>query len=179
MTGVVLRGRAYTDYSLGGLDLVADGYIKPRIQSPPTWHLILDNTDVSGLESHDCDARLLVDYLRLSTDRGENVWETWNIDHPKLAKEFWPIVAEMARKDLYLVISDIMEFGLDSTTKDVDEFKKELLQTASEAYLKMAGIEFELSNLSKAKSLAEDAKRYQSSDKVDQLLAEINQQIAQ
>jgi hypothetical protein len=179
LTGFVLRGRAYTDFSLGGLDLVADGYIKPRIQTPQTWHLISDNTDVGRLPSHDCDARLLVEYLRLSTDRGENVWEIWNSDHPKLAKEFWPVVAEMARKNLYLVVSDVMEFGLDSTTKDIDQFKKELLQTSSEAYLKMAEIEFESSNHSKAKTLADDAKRYHSTDRVDQLLAKINQQLDQ
>lgn len=177
-TGFVIRGRAFTDYSLGELDLVADGLVKPRIQSPQTWHLIFDGNDQNGLASHDCDARLLVDYLKLRTDRGEGVWETWNADHPKLAKQFWPVVAEMARDELYLVVSDVMEFGLDSSSADADLFKVDLNKTAGQAYLKMANIEFESGNLSKAKSLADRSKQFQSTDEVNQLLAKINKQMA-
>jgi hypothetical protein len=177
-TGFVLRGRVFSDYSIGGLDLVADGLIKPKISSPQTWHLIRDNGDTPR-HSRDSDARLLVDYLKLSSDRGENVWETWNVDHPNLAKEFWPVVAEMARDEMYLVVCDVMEFGLDTTITDIEKFKLERDLVVGNAYLKMAVVELELENYPRALMLAEKSIRFHPSDESNKLLTKINKQMAQ
>jgi len=115
ITGTVISGRTFTEDTRQWLpNLVQDKFIKPVNNKEKNWHLIYDNGNYFWDHSADSDARFLVDYLGLQNESGENTWTAWNSAHPKLAKVLWPIIAEMARDDMYLVLSDVFTFVLRS-----------------------------------------------------------------
>ena len=86
------------------------------------WHLVSDSA--SNPESRDFDAQLLVRFLDIRNSEHESVWAKWNEDHPELAKMLWPVVADMARNNLYVELTDIMAQALSVSDENEDEFER-------------------------------------------------------
>jgi hypothetical protein len=68
--------------------------------------------EYNGLQPSECDARFLLDYLDLPGTESNSYWEQWNDKHPQLAKIFWPVIADLARHEMYLAIPDIMRMAM-------------------------------------------------------------------
>lgn len=108
--GYVVSGIQYSDSTTQlETSLLAGGFVNSA-SKPKKWHLIWDN--VSNQNSSDFNAKLLVDYLDLTDENYQSVWFQWNKDHPKSAIEFWPVIAELSREQLYLDVADIMHKAL-------------------------------------------------------------------
>ncbi|MEM6778501.1 MAG: hypothetical protein AAF670_12655 [Planctomycetota bacterium] len=71
----------------------------------PRWDLV--SVARSRGNPRFADAALLTDQLELER-QGQAVWKKWSQDHPKLAAILWPRVASLARRELYLLIPDIL-----------------------------------------------------------------------
>jgi len=102
ITGWVVRGIEYHDHSnFVGDTLLADKWIT----APGTeeqWDLVSERSSFRGSQTNDqCDAQFLVSTLEKyeydkTTKTSQNVWITWSEKHPMCAKEFWPLVAQLA-----------------------------------------------------------------------------------
>ncbi len=57
------------------------------------------------------DAAILARYLDLKDDEGELLWLAWSKKEPKLAKVFWPAVAEAARREMYVLVPDLFHLA--------------------------------------------------------------------
>ena len=94
-------------------DLLSNNLITAANNVPQVWHLSEDSgVEYDGLQPTECDARFLVDYLDLQGTESNSYWEQWNEKHPQLAKIFWPVVADLARHEMYLAIPDIMRMAM-------------------------------------------------------------------
>lgn len=134
--GVEIRGIShYSTASVLEQTLITDNWISPITKTPQTWHLVHDS--ISKTSSPDFDANILVQLLERYDSEGNQLWQNWTDDHPKNAKTFWPAIAELARKNLYWAIPDVMQMA--SIEKDgSQDFSARLEYMLSRAYLTKA-----------------------------------------
>lgn len=142
----VVRGIEYHDITTDfEKNLGIDGWISTT--SPKTWHLY---REAQVLQPAECDARFLVEMLQKKSDSNEYqyFWEQWTQEHPKLAKVFWPVIARMARDELYLAIPEIMQLAMqvDRRTEggevpSAEDFEVELKQKLAAAYKKFGELD--------------------------------------
>lgn len=105
------------------IDLVGEGLITP--QPVKNWHLVSE--DQQTKQPAESDARFLVDLLDLYCPQDfSNVWLKWNEKYPDLAKVFWPIIAELARDELYLAIPEFIEMALNVERQEQERDAVEL-----------------------------------------------------
>jgi len=150
ITGKVLSGRTFTIDKGGWLpNLVADKLVTPVNKKEQTWHLI---------------ARFLIDFLSLKNESLENTWTAWNSENPKLAKVLWPLIAEMARDKMYIVLGDVFSFVLNADVSKPNEFQADLQQEVAKAYLKMGKFDFENNKLKSAKVRISKSIKYDSTE---------------
>lgn len=73
--------------------------------SPPRWHLV--EITRSGTRYYD-SADLLAQYFQMPDgEHDSSRWLAWTLRHPKLAEQFWPVVAELSREQRYVFIPDL------------------------------------------------------------------------
>ena len=176
-TGWVVEDRTFysgSTYSMSMPDLVGDKYIKPIFKKEKTWHLIEDNGSYFHEHSTDSDARFLVEFLELYDENYENKWTVWNSENPKLAKILWPLIAEMARDNMYLAVGDVLTFVLNFDVTKPENFKADLHRKVAKAYLKLAQIDFENDQLETAKLRISKSIKYDSTDEAESLLSRIH-----
>jgi hypothetical protein len=162
MTGFIFRGRTYSATYDNHPDLVTDKLISPRNISPKTWHLISEKSSWTRSISHDCDARFLYVSLNQLTEDQTGFWEDWNSNYADHAKILWPLIAEMARDDLYLTLCKVMDAAAEkSATANLDDFEAELNQMVADAYLEQGIIDLGMDRAIRAKY------RLEKSHKID------------
>lgn len=139
----VLRNIEYRDLTTDfEKSLGPDGWITTTPAT--TWHLYREFRDP---ESADCDARFLVGMLTIKSegDEYEHFWEEWNNQYPELAKPFWPLVARLARDEMYLAVPEFMQLAMDvegePAAPDAISFEKQLRKHLAEAYQKFADLD--------------------------------------
>ena len=137
---VCLRGIEYQDRTpVFEQTLLSDGYlgeIAKKLDGSKQWHLVYDSA--SDPKSPDFDAKLLVRFLELKNTQFESIWMKWNDDYPELAAKFWPVVADMARNNLYVELTDIMARAVSLTEHDILDFENFIDQHASSAFCRLA-----------------------------------------
>ncbi|MEM9409573.1 MAG: hypothetical protein AAGA30_00540 [Planctomycetota bacterium] len=136
LLGIVVRGMKYEDSTpVFEQNLFSDGFLG----TPPpvkTWHLVSDS--VSDNRSGDFDARFLCRILDITNEEREIIWIRWNEDFPKLAKKFWPLIADLARSNRYIDASKIMLQASSITHDDVTQFESQMNQIAADSFLNAA-----------------------------------------
>lgn len=156
------------------LSLVQDGFIAP--QNPLSWHLCNEGNLL--VQPNEADARLLVNLLNLpiDVDGYRYYWKKWNDDQPELARVFWPVIADMARDEMYLAIPDIMTFAMnfpvaDGNAVDADQislqrdlFQSELHELVVAAYRQHVDISRNLGNQQRCNTLCERIKQFQPTE---------------
>ena len=137
------RGIEYKNFSNSTAGtLVSDDWIRPTGRTPKRWHLVNEGQNYYEGYDHDsegysvaCDARFLTKYFNMSDVDGVNRVTDWTDKQPKSAKVFWPLIADMARGNIYLQIPEVMEFALEYPNPDQsDRFDSELRQHISDAW---------------------------------------------
>ncbi len=167
--GWVISKKTYNDSTkLLEQNLTADKLIKPVINQKKNWHLIRDSGDFKDLVSHECDARFLCEYLDMTDDEGENFWIQWNEKFPETAKVFWPVVAELARDQMYLKIPDVMQLAMQNDADQPDKFQTELNQLTAEIYLELGSLDLELEKLPRARARLDKSIQFLPSKKANQ-----------
>jgi len=174
ITGTVLSGRTFEKNDAWQLPkLVADKFVKPVYKKEKTWHLISDNGNYFRGVSADSDAHFLFEFLKLRDENDENTWTAWNSENQKLAKVLWPLIAEMARDEMYLVVGDVFSFVLNADVSKPKEFQTDLHREVAKAYLKMSEFDFENNNLESAKARISKSIKYGSTDEARVLLKRV------
>jgi hypothetical protein len=139
----VLHGIEYRDVTSDmELSLGTEGWIST---SPAqTWHLCRESF---GTQPAEADARFLVELLNLKSQKVEFVyyWQEWNDRYGDLAKVFWPLVADLARDEMYLVIPEFMQLAMDvdasSVKPSVETFENQLHDFLAKNYQRLAEID--------------------------------------
>lgn len=172
--GLILMGRKYTPATQPlEKSLITDGFIKPVITKNKKWVLTSFNGRPPGRLASDCDARFLTAYLDKRDENYDNVWSLWNLDYPNTAKEFWPVIAQMARDEMYLKIPDVMEFALDWKKEDPTAFKEQFDIVVADAYYELAVLDLQLNRLPVAKSRLKTSISFAPTDKAKTLLSSL------
>ena len=117
--------------------LISDRLIVSSAKGGKKWRLIRDSRTSSEF-SDDFQAEILCQYLDLETKPGVNFWVSWNGQHPKLAVRFWPVVAALARNDVYWAIPPIMRRAIDLNHGDDPGFEHFLFKSSSAVLLQEA-----------------------------------------
>ena len=121
--GVSIRGISHNDSTpVFEQTLLNDSLIVDPNRPTKRWHLLHDTW--SKPKSPDFDARLLCKFMDVWDENNESIWIKWNEDHPDFAKEFWPIIATLAREYLYLDASELMHRANGLEKSDIEDFRK-------------------------------------------------------
>ena len=122
--------------------LIADDWIRVTGRTPRRWHLVSESRMFSSEPlPAECDARFLTDYFEMSNSEGEIIVLKWTDSNPKSAKILWPLIAELARNQVYLPIPGILEFSLAHKKADNDSvFLKSLENRVATAWTDAARI---------------------------------------
>ena len=154
--------------------MVTDGLIIPTNNSPKVWHLCFDS---DSPHSADCDARILTDYLDMKDKEGDFYWESWNDKFPESAKAFWPVVADLARREMYLAVPDIMRFGMETENDNSENFEKGLDKLASKLYFTHGQIDHEQNQHERALDRMNRSIEIRATREAHQLRADIHEVI--
>jgi hypothetical protein len=87
-------------------------------------------------------------------DGADAYWRTWSIDHPKRAKVLWPVIQQLAVRELYMLMPPLFELAQREQTAAE-------LQSAIESRLEQDYA-----------SLVQDLRRAGRDELADQILAE-------
>ena len=175
-----IRKKSYVDTTSGiEQELIASKLITPIVNPKKTWHLTRDSGSGIGILPAECDARFLTGYLDLRDEDDDFFWSEWNFKFPEAAKVFWPVVAELARDEMYLKVSDVMEFAmeLDNLKEsevenfDVTDFQSKLDEVVANVYFDLGSIDLELERFSRAKDRLTKSNKLRPSESTKQLLA--------
>ncbi len=153
--GITLRSVRYSD-STPVFEQSLDEDLIGKARPIKKWDLIsdyqfsLDYWFTSSAPSPDFDAGLLCGVLDIKDENNESIWINWNQDHPDLAKELWPIAADMARRGLYIELSEIMLKGVGLEKDDSDQFMAFVEESGSNALNELADENFNQSNFQEA-----------------------------
>ena len=99
---------------------------KDILQHLPTssqsdWHLSVAR---QGFYSKEFGPKILIDFLQCSNADGVNLWDAWSFRNPTKAKILWPLVQQVALKEMYFCIPDLLASS--DATSDLNEFDKNL-----------------------------------------------------
>jgi hypothetical protein len=82
------------------------------------------------------DPALLLDWLEMTDRSGANYWEQWSKKNPQAAKTFWPIVQQLAQRELYLLLPDV--FVVAQRERNSQDLKAALENLLTEQQIAMA-----------------------------------------
>jgi hypothetical protein len=161
----VIRGIDYEDCTSDmERSLSTEGWIS---STPPTiWHLSRDGSGL--LQPAESDARFLVDLLNLKSQQPEYVffWQEWNEKYPALAGVLWPLVANLARDEMYLAIPELMlmavDIRADGAAPSLETFEGQLRLYLAEVYQRFADIDRAAGRTARADARAQRAAEYLS-----------------
>jgi len=109
--------------------LMANNLISVPATAPQVWHPASISRGLAGIEI--ADAMLLLDQLNLR--RGDDwFWKRWTEANPQRAKVLWPVVQDLAERELYILIPALFERALDELPPT--EFRDAIDQLLSRQY---------------------------------------------
>lgn len=82
--------------------------VKSYTGPPQVWHLVSISRGLTGRTP--ADPQLLLDQLELDHS-GDSYWRKWSIDHSNRAKVLWPVVQQLAQRELYILLPELFELA--------------------------------------------------------------------
>ena len=120
--------------------------VTPRNQQSPQWHTI--QATAHGMELPPGDAAILFRYLDASTAPAGQDWLTWTNNHTPEAGVLWPVVAQLARDQLYLHVPELLVLAED--TSNLAQFTSRVNAYAADRYTLSAEIRFQMGDPTQA-----------------------------
>jgi hypothetical protein len=77
-------------------------------------------------------ASILCHYLDAADPKGNHAWLVWSQAHGPQAAKLWPLVADLARNDLYAVIPDVMRAALEHVDLSPEPFAAALQRLSAD-----------------------------------------------
>jgi hypothetical protein len=106
-----------------------NGLITVPPGQPTQWHLVSISRGLTG--STLADGQLLTRHLNLGGTT--SFWRKWSEDHPQSAAALWPIVQQIASRELYVLLPRTFELALQ--LGDSSEFATLIDQLIAKEYL--------------------------------------------
>lgn len=145
--------------------LINDKLVKTKTKKE--WHLVW--AALANRHTQRGDASILTRYIGDTNSS----WAQWSADNPKTAKKFWPVVIDLARRNHYLLIPDIMEVGARSSDARLTEFSNELNVALVKQYLRAAKLQNPSENAKETAKLLAFARSYaKGNDELESLVDE-------
>jgi hypothetical protein len=139
--------------------LLAHKLVPPNSTDNPRWDLVMARSAGSRLVRG--DAEILCSYLDATNDNQNLYWQRWSNTHSEAAKVLWPLVAQLARQQLYLFVPELFELA--DGESDPEALAKELNQSLTRQYLRLAKIQEQLGNHQSTLELRNHASRHAGS----------------
>lgn len=133
--------------------LVSLKAITPTTPAEPRWDLVVGYR--GSTQVAEGDANILCRYLDQSDGKGGRTWLTWTTDHPKLSAVLWPLIAKLAREELYLFMPDMFELAKRAT--DAKELQSALEKLLASKYHDFGLVQQELGHHQAAAELLTEA----------------------
>jgi len=102
----------------------------------PRWDVVDTRPGAKGPRG---DAAILCTFLDLRDDDGDLVWLKWTQEHPELAREFWPHVAQVARDGAYYLVPDLFE--LVAPARDAGRLRQQIAARLAEDYAQLGDVQ--------------------------------------
>ena len=112
--------------------LMAKKWIAPTLETAPRWDLIEGQR--GHFHSPAGDASILMAYLESVNEHGSSLWLMWSDSHPASAAQLWPLVADAARREAYLVLPDLFDAAKEFEARPATEFGLRLKSVAALGY---------------------------------------------
>ena len=132
--------------------LVDQNFITPLTPLSRWDFVALKPLSGDGREGREGDARILCRYLDALDEHERLYWLQWTRQHDDLARVFWPTVAELARRELYIFLPDLFRTAADAADPTVlrADLKRELVRN----YERLLGNEVIVADRSRAGRMA-------------------------
>ena len=114
--------------------LIGKKLITPVKNEKPIWHLVRNHRAAGS--SQFGDAEILCAYFDMDDESGKPFWLSWSNEHPELAKVVWPVVARLARQQLYVFVPDLM--SLTKAAQNADALERTVNGFLVDKYVEMA-----------------------------------------
>ena len=134
-------------------NVTSSNLIAKSTVDPPRWHLV---AMTKGSVYYQDDALIVYQYLRtngnalvtptltLGDSPAAEFWAEWTRKHDKLAKIFWPAVADVCRQDLYTFAPALFNQAEQMTAAEskpsVEEFQQALDEVLAEQYTELGDV---------------------------------------
>jgi tetratricopeptide (TPR) repeat protein len=108
-------------------------------ESQRRWDLVVatqGGSDQTRLMFSEGDARILCSYLDARDADNKIVWLEWTKQHREVAKVLWPLIAELARQELYFFVPDLLLAARGA--KQAEELQPRLHQLLADRYVDLA-----------------------------------------
>jgi len=136
--------------------LITHKFVTPTATDKPRWDLVTASSAGSQLVRG--DAEILCSFLDTKDDKQKSYWQVWSNTHPEAAKVLWPLIAELARQQLYLFVPELFELADGET--DPQALAEELNRSLARQYQRLATIQEQQGNHDAMLKLREHARRH-------------------
>lgn len=140
--------------------LIANNYINKAATPTPRWDLV--RAIGAGPAAVRGDAEVLCNYLDATDADGRLFWHSWTDKHGESAKRLWPLVAELARQQLYILVPELFELA--NAESDPKKLGLVLRRSLARQYLRLAQIQQQLGHHETALDLLDHARVHAPSD---------------
>lgn len=140
--------------------LVAGKFVKRTPTDNLRWDLVM--TLSAGAKAVRGDAEILCSYLDMADANSRLVWQHWSDTNTEAAKVLWPLVAQLARQQLYLLVPELFELA--SSESDPKTLAQKLDQSLVRQYQRLAEIQRRLGNRDVARELLEYARQHEPNE---------------
>ena len=128
----------------------------PKKLSEQEWHLALMSRGAKLVREG--DALILCSYLDTYETGGDMIWEVWSKRNAELAKILWPVLADLAHGNQYVVVPDVMDLAKSAT--EPAAFRKSLDQLLATQFTEMADARQKLGHHARAAELYAEALKH-------------------
>jgi hypothetical protein len=139
--------------------LLTHKFITPNPTGNPRWDLVTANSSSTGLVRG--DAEILCSFLDTTNENESPYWQHWSDRYPEAARVFWPLVAQLARQQLYLFVPELFELA--ERESDPGQLAENLNRSLARQYLRLAEIQERLGHHDMTRELRQHARQHADS----------------
>ncbi len=140
--------------------LCNSGFITSAEPGSQRWDLVYAAR--SGRVSFRGDAEILCSYLDAVNEEDASYWKAWSEENPEAAKVLWPLVARLARRQLYILAPELIDLARSESKPK--RLQRSLNDSLARQFLRLGRTEQDLGNHETAIDLLDEALVYAPDD---------------
>jgi hypothetical protein len=137
-----------------------NNFLKSESAGVPRWDLV--RAARSGKVYFRGDAEILCLYLDASDENEASYWKAWSENNKEAAKALWPLVARLAKRQLYILAPELIDRARSEV--DPEQLQRELNEILARQFLRLGRTEQEVEHHETAIDLLDEALTYAPGD---------------